>query len=145
MQVLDFINTALSRKTTTACVWLLACLLLFAAHVHIANMLGWNGRPWMQFPFLWKLMDVFLLAFEVSVAMGLIFRKSMAVLAFFAGMLVLQIIPFTIFRSHFVTKPADENMLNSLLTVEICLMLVLLILVVIQGRASEAVNEIRTE
>lgn len=141
MQVLDYINTALSRKTTTACVWLLACLLLFVSHVHIANLLGWNGRPWVDFPFLWKVMDVLLLVFEVVVAIGLIYRKTMAVLAFFAGILLLQVIPFTVFRSHFVTKPADENMLNSLLGTEICLMLVLLVLIIVQGRTSESEDE----
>lgn len=141
MKLQQLISNALGRKTTTAYVWLLACILLFGAHVHIANMLGWNGRPWPEFPLLWRLMDVLLLLFDVVVAFGLIYRKPQAVLAFFAGMLLLQVVPFTVFRQHFVATAADARLLDSLLTAEILIMLVLLILLVLQGRSPVIVED----
>lgn len=140
MPVRECIDKALSSKTTTAYVWLLACLLLFASHVHIANMLGWNGRPWLELPRLWQTMDVLLLGFDLIVAMGLIYRKAWAVVALFTGILILQIIPFTIFCSYFVAGPADGNLLNTLLGTEIVLLLVLLLLIVLQGRMPESVD-----
>lgn len=141
MPLQEYIDKALSRKTTTGYIWFLACLLLFASHVHIANMLGWNGKSWLEFPRLWQTMDVLLLGFDLIVAMGLIYRKTWAVITLFAGILFLQIIPFTVFRSYFVTRPADENLLNSLLGMEISLLLVLLVLIVLQGRMPKSVDE----
>ena len=140
MNIYSKIEIALSKKTTSAYVWLLAYILLFGTHAHISNMLGWSGKPWSESPMLWRILDVVLLAFNLAVAAGLIMRKAIAVIGFIAGIVLLQIVPYTIFRSYFVMRPDDHGILNSLVGAEIILILIMLMLVFLQGKSQEGDN-----
>jgi hypothetical protein len=83
--------------------------------VHIGNMLGWAGRPWGETPLLWRVMDVVLLVVNVAVAAGLWMRAAWAVVAFLLGILLLQILPYTLFRQHFIESPDHAIALNALI------------------------------
>ena len=93
--------------------------------MHVGNMLGLTGTPWSQTPRLFRSMDVVLLVFDLVVAAGLWIRKPWAVVAFAAGLVLLQILPYTLFRRHFVRGPEDVSTLNGLVATELVLLLVL--------------------
>ena len=54
---------------------LLAVVLLYGAAVHVGNMLGLTGTPWLQTPRLHRAMDVVLLVFDLVVAAGLWMKR----------------------------------------------------------------------
>ena len=109
---------------------MLAVILVYGALVHVGNMLGMTGTPWPETPMLWRVMDVVLLVFNVVVAIGLWTRVSWSVAAYVAGVLVLQVVPYTVFRTHFIRAPADAATLNGLLGTHAVLLAVLLALVI---------------
>ncbi|CCQ63480.1 hypothetical protein CWATWH0401_3780 [Crocosphaera watsonii WH 0401] len=75
-------------------------------------------------------MDIILLIFDVIIAISLWFYSFSGIIAFFVGIILLQIIPYTLFRQYFITKPEDIETSNGLVGTEILLMTVLIILIV---------------
>ncbi|MEO1208652.1 MAG: hypothetical protein AAFX78_03835 [Cyanobacteria bacterium J06638_20] len=96
----------------------LALVLLYGASVHIGNMAGFTGTPWLSTPLLWRGMDVALLGFDIVTAIALWRGLSWSVWLLFGGMTLLQFLPYTVLRSHFVLKPEDAQTLNGLLGTE---------------------------
>lgn len=120
------LNEALSNTWTGVYVRALAVILLYGAAMHVGNMLGLTGRPWIETPLLHRVMDVVLLSFNIVVAAGLWLRKPWGVVAFVVGILLLQIVPYTLFRSHFIQAPEDVKALNGLVVTEILLLALLI-------------------
>ncbi len=129
----EFIETALSKWITSIFGWLIALVLANGAIVHLLNILGKGKQPWNEFPMLWRVMDVVLLVFNIVVIVGLTMRLPWSIVVLFIGIIVLQIIPYTVFRSHFVTQPEDHATLNGLIGTEVLLLLVYASLLAWQG------------
>lgn len=108
----------------------LAVVLVYGAIVHLGNMLGWTGEAWMSTPLHWRVMDGILLVFNAIAAIGLWLKYPWAILWTVAGIILLQFVPYTLFRSAFVRTPEDIQTLNGLLGTEGLLLLILLVLVV---------------
>ena len=70
-------------------------------------------------------MDVVLLVFDVVVAIGLWVKKPWAIVAVFLGIMLLQWIPYTVFRRHFIQSLADPGTLNGLIGTEVLLLAIL--------------------
>lgn len=96
----------------------LALILLYGAVMHIGNILGWTGTPWLDTPPLWRGMDIVLLIFNGITAITLWRGLPWSVPLTFGGILLLQFIPYTLGRSHFITNPEDIQTLNGLLGTE---------------------------
>ena len=114
----DALNSALQNPWTAVYAKLMALVLLYGATVHIGNMAGLTGTPWLATPLLWRSMDVALLIFDVTAAIALWRGLTWSVWWVFGGILLLQVVPYTLFRSQFVLKPEDAQVLNSLLGTE---------------------------
>lgn len=127
------IETAFTKWVTTIYAWVIALILANGAIVHIFNILGKGKMPWAEFPMVWRVMDVVLLIFNIIVIIGLVFRFTWSVYLLFSGLIVLQIIPYTVFRSHFVTSPNDHSTLNGLIATEVVLLFVFAGLLFWQG------------
>ena len=123
---------ALAQPWTGIYVRVVACVLVYGALMHVSNMLGLSGTPWQEQPALWRVMDVVLLVFNVVTAVGLWLRQPWAVVCLVAGLVLLQFVPYTIFREHFVRVPADAATLNGLLGTEALLLAILVALVLLQ-------------
>lgn len=128
------IATAFTKWITSIFGWVIAIVLVNGAIVHVLNILGKGKGPWGEFPVLWRTMDVALLIFNVAVALGLAFRQTWSVYALFAGIVLLQIVPYTVFRSKFATTAEDHATLNGLIGTEIALLIVFAGLIVWQGK-----------
>lgn len=100
----------------------LALVLLYGATVHISNMAGLSGRPWLTTPLLWRGMDVALLIFDGVAAIALWRGLSWSVWLTFGGIALLQFAPYTLLRSQFILQPGDAQTLNGLLGTEALLM-----------------------
>lgn len=107
---------------------LVAIALLYGATVHIGNIAGLTGTPWLSTPLLWRCMDIALLIFDVVAAVSLWKGLSWSVWFVFGGIILLQFVPYTLLRSHFILKPEDAQTLNGLLGTEAILLAILLIL-----------------
>ena len=115
-------DTALQQPWTAVYAKVLALVLLYGATVHIGNMAGLTGTPWLTTPLLWRGMDVALLIFDVTAAISLWRGLSWSIGWVFGGMLLLQFVPYTLCRSQFVLKPEDAQVLNGLLGTEALLL-----------------------
>ena len=123
------INDALRAKWTPIYVRVLAVALACGASVHLANMLGLSGAPWSHSPLLWRALDVVLIVFNLVVGAGLWFRRPWAVIAFVAGMIAFQLVPYSLFRAQFVLTPAHGQALNALLATELLMIAILVTLI----------------
>lgn len=123
------LEEALQKKWTSAYAKLLAVALSYGAAVHIGNMAGLTGKPWWSTPLLWRAMDVVLLAFNAIAAIGLWRRAFWSVGFVFGGIVLLQFIPYTLFRSQFALTVADARALNGLLLSESLLLGIFAILI----------------
>ena len=108
----------------------LSIYLVYGALVHCSNILSNGDVSWWETPLHWRIMDIILLIFDVIIAFSLWFYSFSGIIAFFVGIILLQIIPYTLFRQYFITKPEDIETLNGLVGTEILLMTVLIILIV---------------
>ena len=125
---------ATQAKWTAIYLRILAGILFYGATVHIGNMLGLSGQPWRSTPLLWRSLDVLLLIFNVIVGIGLWQRKAWAAVAFILGILLLQILPYTLFRQQFIQTLADVQTLNGLIGTEVLLILGLIIVIITAHR-----------
>ena len=107
---------------------LVAVVLAYGATVHIGNMLGLTGTPWLATPLLWRAMDMALLIFDLVAAVSLWKGLYWSVWFVFGGIVLLQFVPYTLLRSHFILKPEDAQTLNGLLGTEAILLAIFAIL-----------------
>ncbi len=107
---------------------IMALILLYGATVHIGNIAGLSGTPWLSTPLLWRSLDITLLAFDVVCAISLWRGLSWSVWLVFGGILLFQFVPYTFFRSQFILKPEDAQTLNGLLGTEAFLLIIFAVL-----------------
>ncbi|MEO0517252.1 MAG: hypothetical protein AAF171_08135 [Cyanobacteria bacterium P01_A01_bin.116] len=120
--------TAFANPWTVRYAKLMAVVLAYGATVHLGNMAGLTGTPWLSTPLLWRCMDVALLIFDVVAAVSLWQGLSWCVWFVFGGIILLQFVPYTLLRSHFILKPEDAQTLNGLLGTEAILLIIFAIL-----------------
>ncbi len=123
-----FLLSALQQPWTAIYTKVIAIALLYGATVHISNMLGLTGTSWLSTPILWRSMDILLLTFDIITAIALWWGLVWSIWLLFSGILLLQIVPYTLFRSQFILKPEDGQVLNSLLGTEILLLSIFIFL-----------------
>ncbi|NES80969.1 MAG: hypothetical protein F6K10_05940 [Moorea sp. SIO2B7] len=123
------IRVALQQPWTSIYAKLLAIVLLYGATVHIGNMAGLTGTPWLSTPLLWRGMDVTLLFFNLVAAISLWRGLLWSVWFVFGGIALLQFVPYTLLRSQFVLKPEDAQTLNGLLGTEVLLLAIFAMLI----------------
>ncbi|MEO0801613.1 MAG: hypothetical protein AAFY57_04990 [Cyanobacteria bacterium J06642_2] len=123
------LSAAVIRPWTGVYLRVLALVLGYGALAHVSNMLGWTGEPWWQTPWHWRVMDVVLLAFNAIAAWGLWLKSPWAVVWTVMGIILLQFVPYTLFRAAFVRTPEDIQTLNGLLGTEGLLLVVLFLLI----------------
>ncbi|MEO1590887.1 MAG: hypothetical protein AAFU71_06310 [Cyanobacteria bacterium J06632_22] len=119
---LDAFDEALQPFWTSIYAKVMAIVLCYGATVHVGNMAGLTGTPWMSTPLLWRSLDVLLLLFDMTAAIALWRGLGWSVWLVFGGIIVLQFVPYTLLRSHFVLKPEDADILNGLLGTEAILL-----------------------
>ncbi len=136
MVIKELIGQALQSSITLVLVRCIAVVLAFGASVHVANILGYGERPWAQMPAIWRVMDVVLLIFNLVVGIGLWLKTPWAVIAFVAGVVALQLVPYTLFRSHFIETPEHASTLNGMVIFWIIVLAVLIGTVIWRGTAS---------
>ena len=129
MNLLNSIKDASDQTFTPIYLRLLACVLLYGGFVHLGNILGWSGTPWLETPLLWRILDILLLVFNFGVAIALFFKVPIAVIILVVGLILFQFIPYTFFRTYLIAQPEDAATLNGLLGTEGLLLLVLFLLI----------------
>lgn len=134
---MDLLEPALQNNITVVLVRVLALVLGYGALVHIGNIAGMTGRPWMSTPLLWRVMDIVLLVFNLVVGLGLWFKQPWAVIGFVAGIVTLQLIPYTVFRQHFIETAEHAAMLNGMVVFWIVVLLVLAAVIVWRGSVAQ--------
>ena len=113
-----FLISGLKQPWTAIYTKIIAIALIYGALVHIGNIFGLTGTAWLSTPVLWRSMDILLLTFDFITAIALWQGRGWSVWLLFSGILLLQVIPYTLLRSYFIIKPEDSQVLNSLLGTE---------------------------
>ena len=114
----EFLISGLKQPWTAIYTKIIAITLLYGASVHIGNIFGLTGTAWLSTPVLWQSMDILLLTFDFITAIALWQGRGWSVWLLFSGILLLQVIPYTLLRSYFIVQPEDSQVLNSLLGTE---------------------------
>ncbi|MEM6254575.1 MAG: hypothetical protein AAF821_16805 [Cyanobacteria bacterium P01_D01_bin.156] len=122
------LNIALQQPWTSRYTKVLACILIYGATVHIANMAGGTGTPWLTTPLLWQIMDIVLLLFNTVSAIALWRGVSWSVWLTFSGIALLQFVPYTLLQDQFILQPGDAQTLNGLLGTEALLLAIFALL-----------------
>lgn len=122
------LSTALKYPWTSRYAKFLALILFYGATVHIGNMAGLTSTPWRSTPLLWQCMDVALLSFDIVTAIALWKALPWSVWLTFSGITLLQFVPYTVGRSHFILTPEDAQTLNALLATEALLLAIFALL-----------------
>jgi len=122
-------ESALRNPWTAIYAKIIAIVLLYGATVHIGNMLGLAGIPWLATPLLWRAMDVALLMFDIGAAISLWRGFPWSIWLVFGGIALLQFLPYTVLRSHFILKPEDAQTLNGLMGTEAILLAIFALLI----------------
>ncbi|MEO0647459.1 MAG: hypothetical protein AAFZ17_15085 [Cyanobacteria bacterium J06650_10] len=125
-------SDALTNPWTARYAKLMAIVLAYGATVHIGNIAGLSETPWLSTPMLWRCMDVALLVFDLTAAISLWKGLSWSVGLVFGGIILLQFVPYTLLRSHFILKPEDAQTLNGLMGTEAILLTLFLVLLLTQ-------------
>ncbi|NEQ70579.1 MAG: hypothetical protein F6K21_34830 [Symploca sp. SIO2D2] len=119
---LESFHVALQQPWTGIYSKVVALVLLYGATVHIGNITGLTGTPWMSTPLLWRGLDIVLLMFDIVSTIALWQGLAWSVLLVFSGIILFQFVPYTLFRSQFILKPEDAQILNGLLGTEALLL-----------------------
>ncbi|MGK7892602.1 MAG: hypothetical protein AB4372_02850 [Xenococcus sp. (in: cyanobacteria)] len=120
--------SGLKQPWTAIYTKIIAIALLYGTLVHIGNILGLTGTAWLSTPVLWRSMDILLLIFDLIIAVALWQGISWSVWLLFSGILLFQVIPYSLLRSYFIVKPEDGQILNSLLGTEAILLRIFIFL-----------------
>lgn len=118
MHLYAVIASAFENPWTARYAKFMSVVLAYGATVHIGNMAGLSGTPWLSTPLLWRCMDVVLLIFDPVAAVSLWRGLGWSVWFVFGGIILFQFLPYTLLRSHFILKPEDAQTLNGLLGTE---------------------------
>ena len=65
-----FLVSALQQPWTAIYIKVIAIALLYGATVHVGNILGLTGIPWLATPLLWRSLDITLLIFDIVTAIS---------------------------------------------------------------------------
>lgn len=122
-----YLLSALQQPWTAIYTKVIAIALLYGATVHVGNILGLTGTSWLATPLLWRSL-IILLIFDIVTAIALWRGLAWSIWLLLGGILLLQILPYTLLRSQLVFKPEDGQILNSLLGTEILLLSILIML-----------------
>lgn len=95
----------------------LAVLLFLGGASHLASIGGLIGGAWTAKPLHFQIADSILFVFDLTVGWGLWRKKLWAVFAWIAGVLLLQVIPFTLFMDFFATNAAHRQTLWAMLAI----------------------------
>jgi len=129
MDPIAILKDAVSRKWAGIYLRIISVILAFSALVHIGSTLGFVSNPWGgEMTIAIRTLDVVLLLFDIVIAIGLWLKRPWAVVVLVAGIILLQIIPFTVFRHYFMLTPEHGIMLNKLVTFDLILLVILAIL-----------------
>lgn len=135
------LRIALGQSWTKAYAKIIAFVLIYGGVAHVGNIAGWSGTPWLETPILWRVMDIVLLGFDVVTAIALFLGLAWSVWLLFGGIFGLQILPYTVWRSQFISKPEDGAVLNQLIGVELIMLSIFCILLVLPQEQEEEVPE----
>ncbi|GAB4525650.1 MAG: hypothetical protein Tsb0014_05140 [Pleurocapsa sp.] len=85
----EFLVSALQQPWTAIYTKVIAIALLYGATVHVGNILGLTGTPWLATPILWRSLDILLLIFDIVTAIALWWGFTWSIWLLFGGILLL--------------------------------------------------------
>ena len=94
------------KLTASIIIWTVALFYLYGAAVHVSNILGFSGFDWRAAPLKWQVLDVFYLAIDLLVVVGLSLGWKAGFGAFYLAA-ISQIILYTIFRGWITDVPPE--------------------------------------
>ena len=95
----------------------LAVALAYGGVVHIANMLGFGEKPWLEGPLAWRVGDLVYAPLNLAGAVGLWLRQPWGVLLFLA-LVVSQFVIYTVFIDAFAFTAEQRRTVYGLLATQ---------------------------
>ena len=127
-----------SMQAATSLPWMglylriLAVIVLLGASVHVGNIVGLNGGPWLEKSLTIQILDVVLLILNIVLAFGLWHRQAWSVFALLGVLLLFQFIPYTLFIDYFATTAEERQTIIGLLGIEGLMVAILVVLYIVK-------------
>ena len=83
----EFLLSSLQQPWTAIYTKVIAIALLYGATVHVGNVFGLTGTPWLDTPLLWGSFDIILLIFDIVTEIALWQRLAWSIWLLFSGIL----------------------------------------------------------
>ena len=125
MAVIQKMQEATIRPWMGIYLRILAVIVALGGWVHLANILGLSGRPWLETPLTFQILDVVLLVLDLTMAIGLWKRKAWSVILLLVVLFVFQFIPYTLFLDYFARTVEDRQTILGLLGTETLLVAIM--------------------
>ena len=109
----------------------LAVVMAYGGIVHVANILGFGGKPWAETPLPCRIGDVAYGILDIVAAVGL-WLKTPWGLVLFVLLIASQFVIYTVFIDHFVTTDEERKQVHGLLGTEAILIVILIVLILIK-------------
>ena len=111
--MLDFLKSLYDPWPLRIFLWVIAAIYAMGATVHVKNMLGLSGQPWMEMPVSWRVFDIVFLVLNLIVLVGVLLRSPWGIIAFLTA-LALQLVLYIGMPGTFSTNEEERAALRGL-------------------------------
>jgi hypothetical protein len=108
---IQWIQDGIAHRRVAIYLKVIAILMFLSALTHLSSIMGFISGPWMAKPLLFRVADLLLLPIGLVLGYGLWKSRFWAVVAWFAAVVLFQVIPFLFFGKFFAPSGKEQSML----------------------------------
>lgn len=110
MNFIKWIQDGIAHRRVAIYLKVVAILMFLSALSHLGSIMGIIGVTWVDKPWLFRVADLLLLPISLVLAWGLWRTMFWALIAWFAAVVLFQVIPFLFFGEFFASSAEEQTM-----------------------------------
>ena len=110
MNFIKWIQDGIAHRRVAIYLKVVAILMFLSALSHLGSIMGIIGGTWVDKPWLFRVADLLLLPISLVLAWGLWRTMFWALIAWFAAVVLFQVIPFLFFGEFFASSAEEQTM-----------------------------------
>ena len=110
MNFIKWVQDGIAHRRVAIYLKVVAILMFLSALSHLGSIMGIIGGTWVDKPWLFRVADLLLLPISLVLAWGLWRTMFWALTAWFATVVLFQVIPFLFFGEFFASSAEEQTM-----------------------------------